>query len=112
MYHVTGDNLYLVPTAEVPITNFYRDMILPEEALPVKNTAYTPCFRREAGSYGAHVRGLHRLHQLDKVAIVQAVQPEESYKVIATVREYDQYLLAKLEPHYRILRIRTEKRRR
>src|SRR3546814_3486962 len=90
MYHVTGDNLYLVPTAEVPITNFYRDMILPEEALPVKNTAYTPCFRREAGSYGAHVRGLNRLHQFDKVEIVQVVHPEESYKVLETMSEYVQ----------------------
>src|SRR3546814_19637336 len=78
-------------------------MILPEEALPVKNTAYTPCFRREAGSYGAHVRGLNRLHQFDKVEIVQVVHPEESYKVLETMSEYDQSLLAKLELPYRVL---------
>src|SRR3546814_20953608 len=80
-------------------------MILPEEALPVKNTAYTPCFRREAGSYGAHVRGLNRLHQFDKVEIVQVVHPEESYKVLETISEYVQSLLAKLELPYRVLRL-------
>src|SRR3546814_18840344 len=104
MYHVTGDNLYLVPTAEVPITNFYRDMILPAEALPVKNTAYTPCFRREAGSSGVHVRGLKRLHQFDKVEIVQVVHPEESYKVLETMSEYVQSLMAKLVLPYQVRR--------
>lgn len=105
MYHVTGDNLYLVPTAEVPITNFYRDLILPEESLPVKNTAYTPCFRREAGSYGAHVRGLNRLHQFDKVEIVQVVHPGNSYKTLESMSVYVQSLLEKLELPYRVVKL-------
>ncbi|HLT66077.1 MAG TPA: aminoacyl--tRNA ligase-related protein, partial [Flavobacterium sp.] len=79
MYHVTADDLYLIPTAEVPVTNLYRDVILQESELPVCNTGYTPCFRREAGSYGAHVRGLNRLHQFDKVEIVRIEHPEKSY---------------------------------
>ncbi|MBP9725707.1 MAG: serine--tRNA ligase, partial [Bacteroidia bacterium] len=79
MYHATVDDLYLIPTAEVPITNLYRDVILKEEELPIKNVGYTPCFRREAGSYGAHVRGLNRLHQFDKVEIVQIAHPDASY---------------------------------
>ena len=82
MYHVGVDDLYLIPTAEVPITNLYRDVILQESQLPMKNAGYTPCFRREAGSYGAHVRGLNRLHQFDKVEIVQIVKPETSYSVL------------------------------
>ncbi|QEC51197.1 seryl-tRNA synthetase [Anseongella ginsenosidimutans] len=105
MYHITGDNLYLVPTAEVPITNFYRDTILSEEELPAKNTAYTPCFRREAGSYGAHVRGLNRLHQFDKVEIVQVVHPDNSYKVLESMCVYVQSLLEKLELPYRVLKL-------
>lgn len=82
MYHVTGDDLYLIPTSEVPVTNLYRDTILSGSDLPVKHTAYTPCFRREAGSYGADVRGLNRLHQFDKVELVQIVHPDNSYKVL------------------------------
>jgi seryl-tRNA synthetase len=103
MYHVTGDNLYLIPTAEVPVTNLYRDVILKEEELPVKNCAYTPCFRREAGSYGAHVRGLNRLHQFDKVEIVQVVHPDHSYEVLENMSSYVQSLLQKLELPYRVL---------
>jgi seryl-tRNA synthetase len=80
MYHATLDNFYLIPTAEVPVTNIYRDVILSSDVLPVKNIAYTPCFRREAGSWGAHVRGLNRLHQFDKVEIVQIAHPDHSYK--------------------------------
>lgn len=79
MYHATVDNLYLIPTAEVPVTNIYRDVVLNESDFPILNTAYTPCFRREAGSYGAHVRGLNRLHQFDKVEIVRIEKPENSY---------------------------------
>ncbi len=103
MYHITGDNLYLIPTAEVPVTNLYRDVILKEEELPVKNCAYTPCFRREAGSYGAHVRGLNRLHQFDKVEIVQVVHPDNSYGVLEDMSKYVQSLLQKLELPYRVL---------
>jgi len=103
MYHITGDNLYLIPTAEVPVTNLYRDVILKEEELPVKNCAYTPCFRREAGSYGAHVRGLNRLHQFDKVEIVQVVHPDNSYDVLEDMSKYVQSLLQKLELPYRVL---------
>ena len=103
MYHITGDNLYLIPTAEVPVTNLYRDVILKEEELPVKNCAYTPCFRREAGSYGAHVRGLNRLHQFDKVEIVQVVHPENSYGVLEDMSSYVQSLLQALELPYRVL---------
>jgi len=103
MYHVAADNLYLIPTAEVPVTNLYRDVILKEEELPVKNCAYTPCFRREAGSYGAHVRGLNRLHQFDKVEIVQVVHPDHSYEVLENMSSYVQSLLQKLELPYRVL---------
>ncbi|GDX50296.1 serine--tRNA ligase [Bacteroidota bacterium] len=103
MYHVGVDDLYLIPTAEVPITNLYRDVILQESQLPVKNAGYTPCFRREAGSYGAHVRGLNRLHQFDKVEIVQIVKPESSYSVLEDMNQYVQGLLQKLGLHYRVL---------
>ena len=105
MYHVGIDNLYLIPTAEVPITNLYRDVILKEEELPVKNCGYTPCFRREAGSYGAHVRGLNRLHQFDKVEIVQIANPDESYTILEEMSSYVQSLLQKLELPYRVLRL-------
>ncbi|TKC07396.1 serine--tRNA ligase [Pedobacter frigoris] len=105
MYHVGVDNLYLIPTAEVPVTNLYRDVILKEEELPVKNTGYTPCFRREAGSYGAHVRGLNRLHQFDKVEIVQIVHPDKSYEALEDMSAYVQSLLQKLGLHYRVLRL-------
>lgn len=105
MYHVGLDNLYLIPTAEVPITNLYRDVILKEEELPVKNCGYTPCFRREAGSYGAHVRGLNRLHQFDKVEIVQVAHPNESYAILEDMSSYVQSLLQKLELPYRVLRL-------
>ncbi|NBP06581.1 MAG: serine--tRNA ligase, partial [Bacteroidetes bacterium] len=103
MYYAPLDDLYLIPTAEVPITNMYRDVILDESALPVKNAGYTPCFRREAGSYGAHVRGLNRLHQFDKVEIVQIVKPENSYQVLEDMSAYVQGLLQKLGLHYRVL---------
>jgi seryl-tRNA synthetase len=103
MYHVTADNLYLIPTAEVPITNLYRDVILTDDQLPIKNAGYTPCFRREAGSWGAHVRGLNRLHQFDKVEIVQVTKPEESYKTLDEMCAYVQGLLEKLELPYRKL---------
>jgi len=103
MYHCGVDDLYLIPTAEVPITNLYRDVILNEAQLPVKNAGYTPCFRREAGSYGAHVRGLNRLHQFDKVEIVQIVKPESSYSVLEDMSNYVQGLLQKLGLHYRVL---------
>jgi seryl-tRNA synthetase len=105
MYHATVDNLYLIPTAEVPITNIYRDVILEADQLPVKNAGYTPCFRREAGSYGAHVRGLNRLHQFDKVEIVQIARPADSYKVLEEMQEYVQGLLRDLELPYRVLRL-------
>jgi seryl-tRNA synthetase len=103
MYHITADNLYMIPTAEVPITNLYRDAILTEADLPVKNAGYTPCFRREAGSWGAHVRGLNRLHQFDKVEIVQIRKPEESYSTLEEMCAYVQGLLEKLELPYRKL---------
>ncbi|MCO4293533.1 serine--tRNA ligase [Solitalea sp. MAHUQ-68] len=105
MYFVGEDNLYLIPTAEVPVTNLYRDEIVKEEDLPIKNTAYTPCFRREAGSYGAHVRGLNRLHQFDKVEIVQIVHPDKSYETLEQMSTYVQTLLQKLELPYRVLRL-------
>lgn len=105
MYHVGIDNLYLIPTAEVPVTNLYRDLILKEEELPIKNCGYTPCFRREAGSYGAHVRGLNRLHQFDKVEIVQIVNPEDSYQVLEQMSLHVQSLLQKLGLQYRVLRL-------
>lgn len=103
MYYMPVDDLYLIPTAEVPITNIYRDVILNADDLPVKNCGYTPCFRREAGSYGAHVRGLNRLHQFDKVEIVQIVKPESSYSVLEDMQLYVQNLLQKLGLHYRVL---------
>jgi seryl-tRNA synthetase len=105
MYHVNVDELYLIPTAEVPITNLYRDVILKEEELPIKNVGYTPCFRREAGAWGAHVRGLNRLHQFDKVEIVQLVHPEKSYEVLEEMVKHVQGLLEKLELPYRILKL-------
>jgi len=105
MYHSTVDDLYLIPTAEVPVTNLYRDVILKEEELPIKNTAYTPCFRREAGSYGSHVRGLNRLHQFDKVELVQVTHPEKSYETLEDMSTYVQSLLQKLGLHYRVLRL-------
>ena len=103
MYFVKEDNLYLIPTAEVPITNLYRDVIISDDELPVKNVGYTPCFRREAGSWGAHVRGLNRLHQFDKVEIVQIRRPEESYDALEEMCTYVQSLLEKLELPYRKL---------
>lgn len=105
MYHAPADKLYLIPTAEVPITNIYRDVILREEELPIKNVAYSNCFRREAGSWGAHVRGLNRLHQFDKVEIVQIRTPEESYQALEEMRQYVAGLLEKLELPYRIVRL-------
>ncbi|GAB4001320.1 serine--tRNA ligase [Spirosoma daeguense] len=105
MYYASADNLYLIPTAEVPITNLYRDVILPENQLPVKNVGYTPCFRREAGSWGAHVRGLNRLHQFDKVEIVRIEKPENSYAALEEMSQYVQGLLQKLELPYRVLRL-------
>jgi seryl-tRNA synthetase len=105
MYYATEDELYLIPTAEVPITNMYRDVLLKPSDLPIKNVGYTPCFRREAGSWGAHVRGLNRLHQFDKVEIVQIRQPEESYTALEEMSEYVQGLLQKLELPYRVLRL-------
>ena len=103
MYHVGIDNFYLIPTAEVPITNIYRNVILTEDQLPVKNVGYTPCFRREAGSWGAHVRGLNRLHQFDKVEIVRIEHPEKSYAALEEMSDYIQSLLQKLELPYRVL---------
>ena len=103
MYHVGLDNLYLIPTAEVPVTNLYRDEIIAEKDLPIKNAGYTPCFRREAGSWGAHVRGLNRLHQFDKVEIVHITWPEESYKAHEEMTAYVETLLDKLELPYRRL---------
>ena len=103
MYFVNADGLYLIPTAEVPITNLYRDVILNEDNLPVKNVGYTPCFRREAGSWGAHVRGLNRLHQFDKVEIVQISKPENSYRILDEMCLHVQSLLEKLELPYRKL---------
>jgi seryl-tRNA synthetase len=103
MYFASEDKLYLIPTAEVPITNLYRDVVLNEDDLPVKNVGYTPCFRREAGSWGAHVRGLNRLHQFDKVEIVRIARPEESYSVLEEMCLHVQGLLEKLELPYRKL---------
>jgi seryl-tRNA synthetase len=105
MYHVGVDNLYLIPTAEVPITNIYRDVILKEEELPIKNCGYTPCFRREAGSYGKDVRGLNRLHQFDKVEIVQIAHPDKSYEVLEDMRNYVAALLTELELPFRTLKL-------
>ncbi len=105
MYHCTVDDLYLIPTAEVPVTNIYRDVILEEKDLPIKNTAYSACFRREAGSYGKDVRGLNRLHQFDKVEIVQIANPEGSYDRLTEMVNYVQTLVEKLELPWRILRL-------
>lgn len=105
MYHVTEDDLYLIPTAEVPITNMYRDMMLSENDLPITATGYTPCFRREAGSYGAHVRGLNRLHQFDKVELVRIEKPENSYAALEGMVEHVKNLLEELKLPYRILRL-------
>jgi seryl-tRNA synthetase len=105
MYFVGLDGLYLIPTAEVPITNMYRDVILKADELPVKNCGYTPCFRREAGSYGAHVRGLNRLHQFDKVEIVQVAHPDKSYEILEQMSLHVQGLLQKLGLPYRVLRL-------
>ncbi len=105
MYHCQVDDLYLIPTAEVPITNMYRDVILKDTDLPVKNCGYTPCFRREAGSYGKDVRGLNRLHQFDKVEIVQITHPEKSYDTLETMREFVSSLLQELELPYRTLKL-------
>lgn len=105
MYHATIDNLYLIPTAEVPVTNIYRDVILNVTDFPVKNTAYTPCFRREAGSYGKDVRGLNRLHQFDKVEIVIIENPEKSYETLDTMVAHVESLIQKLELPYRIIRL-------
>lgn len=105
MYHVTLDNFYLIPTAEVPVTNIYRDVILNPNELPVKLTAYTPCFRREAGSYGSDVRGLNRLHQFDKVEIVQVRKPEESYQTLDEMVAHVEGIVQKLGLPYRILRL-------
>jgi seryl-tRNA synthetase len=105
MYHVGVDDLYLIPTAEVPLTNLYRDVLLKEEELPIKMTGYTPCFRREAGSYGKDVRGLNRLHQFDKVEIVQIAHPDESYALLETMVDHVKDLLQKLELPFRIIRL-------
>jgi seryl-tRNA synthetase len=105
MYYVGIDNLYMIPTAEVPITNIYRDVILDAADLPVRNVGYTPCFRREAGSWGAHVRGLNRLHQFDKVEIVQIAHPDTSYESLEDMVKHVESLLVSLELPYRILRL-------
>lgn len=105
MYHVQIDNLYLIPTAEVPVTNIFRDVILAESDLPIRCTAYTPCFRREAGSYGAHVRGLNRLHQFDKVEIVRIEHPDRSYAALDQMVEHVKGILNELKLPYRILRL-------
>ena len=105
MYHINNDNLYLIPTAEVPITNFYRNSILNSSELPIKLTGYTPCFRREAGSYGKDVRGLNRLHQFDKVEIVRIEKPENSYKVLDEMVNHVKKILEELELPYRILKL-------
>ena len=105
MYHVTGDNLYLIPTAEVPVTNIFRDVILKKEDFPIKCTAYTPCFRREAGSYGKDVRGLNRLHQFDKVEIVQIEHPNDSYKALEAMVEHVAKILRELGLPFRVLQL-------
>lgn len=105
MYHVPIDGFYLIPTAEVPVTNIYRDEIIKETDLPIKMTAYTPCFRREAGSYGKDVRGLNRVHQFDKVEIIQLVHPEKSYEVLEEMVTHVEMLLQSLQLPYRILRL-------
>jgi seryl-tRNA synthetase len=105
MYHDAKDDLYLIPTAEVPVTNFYRDVLLKERDFPIKNTAYTPCFRREAGSYGAHVRGLNRLHQFDKVEIVRLEHPDKSYQALDEMVNHVREILRELQLPFRILRL-------
>ncbi len=105
MYHATADNFYLVPTAEVPLTNIYRDVLLEQKDFPIRMTAYTPCFRREAGSYGKDVRGLNRLHQFDKVEIVQIALPEKSYEALDAMVAHVEEILRALELPYRILRL-------
>ena len=105
MYHAAADNFYLIPTAEVPVTNIYRDTIVKETELPIKMTAYTPCFRREAGSFGKDVRGLNRVHQFDKVEVIQIVHPETSYEVLHEMIAHVERLLQSLQLPYRILRL-------
>ncbi|MDG2450579.1 MAG: serine--tRNA ligase [Saprospiraceae bacterium] len=105
MYHMSVDNLYLIPTAEVPITNIFRDIILKEEDMPIKVTGYTPCFRREAGSYGSDVKGLNRVHQFDKVEIIQVAHPKKSYTVLDEMVAHVEKLLVNLNLPYRILRL-------
>jgi len=105
MYHIGIDDLYLIPTAEVPVTNIFRDSIVSEKELPIQYTAYTPCFRREAGSYGAHVRGLNRLHQFDKVEIVRVEHPDRSYQALEEMVLHVQNILRELKLPYRILRL-------
>ncbi|SHE37655.1 seryl-tRNA synthetase [Arenibacter palladensis] len=105
MYHIGEDDLYLIPTAEVPVTNIFRDVIISESDFPITHTAYTPCFRREAGSYGAHVRGLNRLHQFDKVEIVRVEHPTKSYEALDGMVEHVKNILRELKLPYRILRL-------
>ena len=105
MYHILNDDLYLIPTAEVPITNIYRNEILDEDQLPIKHVGYTPCFRREAGSYGKEVRGLNRLHQFDKVEIVQITKPSDSYQTLELMANYVETLIKKLKLPYRKLKL-------
>lgn len=105
MYHITADDLYLIPTAEVPVTNIFRDVILNESDFPITYTGYTPCFRREAGSYGAHVRGLNRLHQFDKVEIVRVEHPSKSYEALDGMVEHVKNILRELKLPYRVLRL-------
>jgi seryl-tRNA synthetase len=105
MYHMPVDDLYMIPTAEVPLTNIYRDVVLPDENFSIKMTGYTPCFRREAGSYGAHVRGLNRLHQFDKVEIVRIEHPKNTERALTEMVDHVKGLLEKLGLHYRILRL-------
>lgn len=105
MYHISLDNFYLVPTAEVPVTNIYRDMIIDADDLPIRNTAYTPCFRREAGSYGKDVRGLNRVHQFDKVEIVQIQHPDRSYDSLEEMVSHVESIVRKLELPYRIVKL-------
>jgi len=105
MYHVTGDNLYLAPTAEVPVTNIFRNSIIKSSDLPICLTSYTPCFRREAGSYGSHVRGLNRLHQFDKVEIVRIEKAENSYDALEQMIDHVKSILEELELPFRIVRL-------
>ncbi|NEJ83357.1 serine--tRNA ligase, partial [Rhizobium leguminosarum] len=105
MYELANEPLYLIPTAEVPVTNLYRDQILSKDVLPIRHVAYTPCFRREAGSWGSHVRGLNRLHQFDKVEIVEISLPGFSYQALEAMRKYVEGLIQKLELPYRVLKL-------